>query len=169
MDGNNLFSLEEKFTLFWDGPFSQWYPSEFTVHDLKFNCAEQFMMYGKAILFGDLETASNILEAVSPKEQKALGRTIQNFDEGVWGLFREGVVYTASYAKFTQNPELQEGLLATKGTTLVEASPYDKIWGIGLSESDPRARNRAEWDGLNLLGETLTRVREAISWEKSRS
>ena len=164
MDGN---TTQEKFTLFWDGPFSQWYPSEFTVHHLKFNCAEQFMMYGKATLFGDLETAGKILQAVSPKEQKALGRSIRNFDESVWLLFREGIVYTGSYQKFTQNQALEKALLATTGTTLVEASPYDKIWGIGLSENDPKASNRATWDGLNLLGETLTRVREAIAYQKS--
>ena len=165
MDGN---ITPENFTLFWDGPFSQWYPGEFTIHNLKFNCAEQFMMYGKATLFGDGETAGKILQAVSPKEQKALGRSIRNFDEHIWLLFREGIVYTGSYAKFSQNPALKEILLSTKGTTLVEASPYDRIWGIGLSENDPNAANRATWQGLNLLGETLTRVREAISWEETR-
>lgn len=160
--------MEEKFTLFWDGPFSQWYPSNFTVNHLKFNCAEQFMMYGKALLFHDLETAEEILQATSPKDQKALGRKIRNFDQDIWVLFREGIVYTGSYAKFTQNPALQEILLATKGTTLVEASPYDKIWGIGLAETDPQALNRATWKGLNLLGETLTRVREMISYQVIR-
>lgn len=160
--------MEEKFTLFWDGPFSQWYPSNFTVNHLKFNCAEQFMMYGKALLFHDLETAEEILQATSPKDQKALGRKIRNFDQDIWVLFREGIVYTGSYAKFIQNPALQEVLLATKGTTLVEASPYDKIWGIGLAETDPQALNRATWKGLNLLGETLTRVREGIRYEMSR-
>jgi ribA/ribD-fused uncharacterized protein len=161
-------SIEEKFTLFWEGPFSQWHPCEFVVNRLKFNCAEQFMMYSKALLFNDTQTAEKILQAISPKEQKVLGRKTQNFDENIWSLFREGIVYSGSYAKFTQNLELREILLATKGTTLVEASPYDKIWGIGLSESDPRAKVKTEWDGLNLLGETLTRVREAILWEKSK-
>lgn len=161
--------MEEKFTLFWDGPFSQWYPSSFTVNHLKFNCAEQFMMYAKALLFHDLETAEEILQATSPKDQKALGRKIRNFDAEIWALFREGIVYTGSYAKFTQNPTLQEILLATQGTTLVEASPYDKIWGIGLGENDPQALSRATWKGLNLLGETLTRVREMISYQVIRS
>jgi ribA/ribD-fused uncharacterized protein len=164
---NNTSIVQERFTLFWDGPFSQWYSSEFIVNDLKFNCAEQFMMYGKALLFHDAETAAKILQAESPQEQKALGRKIRNFDTNIWLLFREGVVYTASHAKFTQNPALEEILLATKGTTLVEASPYDKIWGIGLGENDPKASSRATWDGLNLLGETLTRVREAIAYRKS--
>src|SRR5690349_19725537 len=160
--------MEENFTLFWDGPFSQWHPCEFEVNRLKFSCAEQFMMYSKAVLFRDTQTAEKILLTVSPKEQKSLGRKVQNFDEKVWAIFRDGIVYTGSYAKFTQDLNLRETLLATKGTTLVEASPYDTIWGIGLGESDPRAKIRAEWNGLNLLGETLTRVREAIAWEKRR-
>src|SRR5262249_12551652 len=151
----------EKFTLFWHGPFSQWHPSVFTVSGTRFNTAEQFMMYCKAVLFDDTETAAQILAAETPKEQKALGRVVKGFDEARWLLFREGVVYTGSYAKFTQNPELCDALLATRGTTLVEASPYDKVWGIGLGEDDPRARDRSQWQGLNLLGETLTRVREA--------
>ncbi len=158
----------ERFTLFWHGPFSQWHPCRFTVGGVEFNCAEQFMMYSKAILFGDVQNAQRILETATPKEQKALGREVGNFDEAVWTLFREGIVYTASYAKFTQNFDLQEILLATKGTTLVEASPRDGIWGIGLGEDDPKAQVRAEWGGRNLLGETLTRVREAILWEKAR-
>ncbi len=78
-------------------------------------------------------------------------------------MFREGIVYTGNYAKFTQNPELKEQLLATRATTLVEASPYDRIWGIGLGEDDVRAKNRQTWKGLNLLGEILTRVREALA------
>lgn len=158
--------MDEKFTLFWNGPFSQWYPSPFIVHHLTFNCAEQFMMYSKATLFRDTETAEKILYTTLPKDQKALGRKIRNFDTNIWFLFREGIVYTATYAKFTQDLALQEILLATKGTTLVEASPHDKVWGIGLSEDDPRAQNRATWAGLNLLGETLTRVREAIAYQK---
>jgi ribA/ribD-fused uncharacterized protein len=158
----------EQFTLFWHGPFSQWHPCKFTVSRVEFNCAEQFMMYSKAILFGDMQSAQRILETSTPKEQKTLGRKVQNFDEAVWAIFREGIVYTASYAKFTQNFELQEMLLATKGTTLVEASPRDRIWGIGLGADNPKAQVRAEWRGRNLLGETLTRVREAILWEKAR-
>ena len=167
MNKNNESTLPEKFTLFWAGPFSQWHPCQFSVAGMAFNCAEQFMMYSKAILFHDMETAEQILATDSPKEQKALGRRIKNFDAQAWLLFREGIVYTGSYAKFTQNPDLEEILLATQGTTLVEASPYDQVWGIGLGEDNPKANNRATWDGLNLLGETLTRVREAIIYQQS--
>jgi ribA/ribD-fused uncharacterized protein len=158
--------MDEKFTLFWEGPFSQWYPSPFIVHHLTFNCAEQFMMYSKALLFRDVESAEKILYSTLPKDHKALGRKIRNFDTNTWLLFREGIVYTANYAKFTQDLMLQEILLGTKGTTLVEASPHDKVWGIGLDANDPKAQTRATWNGLNLLGETLTRVREAILYQK---
>ena len=159
---------QERFTLFWHGPFSQWHPSAFVVAGINFTHAEQFMMYAKAILFGDRQAADLILKAKTPKEQKALGRKINGFDEKIWALFREGVVFDGSYAKYSQNSELQQLLLATRGTTLVEASPYDRVWGIGLAEDDPAAQDRAQWRGLNLLGETLTRVREVLLWEHSR-
>lgn len=157
----------EKFTFFHRGPFSQWHPCTFVVEQQSFTHAEQYMMYAKALLFGDSATAEQILAAKSPREQKQLGRQVAGFDEKVWALFREGIVYTANYAKFSQNPELLKLLLHTRGTTLVEASPRDKIWGIGLSQDDPRASDRSQWRGLNLLGQTLTRVREALAWELS--
>lgn len=153
----------EKFTFFWHGPFSQWHPCEFQVGDLIFHTAEQFMMYCKAVLFHDMEIAEKILISTNPRDQKALGRKVHHYDEKIWALFREGIVYTGNYAKFIQNPELKQLLLATRGTTLVEASPYDRIWGIGLGEDDVLAKNRQTWKGLNLLGEILTRVREALA------
>jgi ribA/ribD-fused uncharacterized protein len=158
----------EKFTFFWQGPFSQWHRSPFSVGGRQFSHAEQFMMYCKAALFQDLETAEKILQSATPRQQKALGRQVRGFDEAIWSLFREGVVATGSYAKFTQSAELRELLLSTQGTTLVEASPRDRVWGIGLSEDDPRAGDRSTWRGLNLLGEILTRTREAIAWEMRR-
>jgi ribA/ribD-fused uncharacterized protein len=163
-----MIMAQERFTFFWRGPFSQWHPSRFVVGDITFTHAEQFMMYAKAMLFGDRETAERILKARTPREQKALGRQVIGFDESVWILFREGVVFDGSYAKYSQNVELGEALLATRGTTLVEASPTDRVWGIGLAEDDPRARDRAQWRGLNLLGEALTRTREVLLWEQSR-
>ena len=158
---------QETFTLFWHGPFSQWHPSPFVLGSIRFTHAEQLMMYAKAMLFGDRETASQILKVKTPKEQKALGRQVKGFDEAIWLLFREGVVFNGSYAKYSQNPQLRETLFATRGTTLVEASPVDTVWGIGLAEDDPRARDRTQWRGLNLLGEALTRVREVLLWEQS--
>lgn len=158
----------EQFTPFWHGPFSQWHPSSFTLGGVTYSHAEQFMMHAKALLFGDQETAAKILLADTPREQKALGREVKGFSQSIWELFREGIVFTGSYAKFTQNPDLLRELLATKGTTLVEASPRDTIWGIGLGAENPKAKNRSQWRGLNLLGEALTRVREAILQEIAR-
>ena len=91
---------EERFTLFWHGPFSQWEPSPFRVGGLSFTHAEQFMMHAKAVLFGDRHRAAGIMAATTPKEMKVLGQAVEGFDPGVWELFREGVVSTGSYAKF---------------------------------------------------------------------
>ncbi len=153
------------FTFFFTeaSPFSQWYRCSFTVGDAKFNCAEQFMMHGKALLFDDAEAAAQILAATHPGEHKALGRKVKRFDDTLWKRAREAIVMDGNRAKFTQNPELREVLLATKGTTLVEASPYDKIWGIGLAATDPRAADPTLWKGQNLLGKILTAVRDELA------
>jgi hypothetical protein len=120
------------------------------------------MMYGKAILFGDTEIAAEILEAASPRQHKALGRKVRNFNDATWKAHREQIVAAGSRAKFTQNAELRQALLDTAGTELVEASPFDRIWGIGLAASDPRAENPAKWRGQNLLGKILTRLRDEL-------
>lgn len=149
------------FTFFWrpDSPFSQWHPATFVVDGLTFTCAEQFMMHGKATLFGDAEVAAQILAATDPRQHKALGRKVRPFDEHVWRARREDIVYRGSLARFAQNPALRDALLATAGTELVEASPTDRIWGIGMSSSNPAATDRTRWRGQNLLGQILTRVR----------
>jgi ribA/ribD-fused uncharacterized protein len=104
----------------------------------------------------------------SPKQQKALGRTVRGFSEPLWNEGAKEVVYKGSRAKYGQNPELKELLLSTAGTTLVEASPYDSIWGIGLRASDSRAKSRETWRGTNWLGETLTRLRDEFIAEAAR-
>lgn len=144
-------------------PFSQWFRCSFTDGGNTFNCAEQFMMHGKAVLFDDAEVAEKILTAAHPREHKALGRKVKSFDDKVWKRSREQIVLAGNRAKFTQNPELKELLLATKDTELVEASPYDKIWGIGLAASDPRAQDPSQWKGQNLLGRILTQLREELA------
>jgi ribA/ribD-fused uncharacterized protein len=149
-------------------PFSQWYRCNFIVDDQPFICAEQFMMHGKAVLFGDPDVAAEILAADHPKTHKALGRKVKNFDGGVWERERLRIVKAGNRAKFTQNEELLATLLATQGTTLVEASPYDKIWGIGLAEGDPRAQDPSTWRGQNLLGYVLTELRDELLAERSR-
>ena len=161
--------MAEPFTFFWKSRLSQWHRVPFVIGGVHFTHAEQYMMYTKALLFGDRDAAERILAAQTPREQQAIGRTVQGFDESVWLLFREGVAFAGNYARFSQNAEQLELLFATRGTTLVEASPHDRIWGIGLAADDPRALDRSQWLGLNLLGETLTRVREALLWECARA
>lgn len=155
-------TVTDEFVLFWRGPFSQWYESEFTVKGVTYNCTEQFMMAEKAGCFNDHTSREKIMATKSPKEQKALGRNVKNFDVEVWKEVCEEIVYVGNYAKFTQNPDLKEILLETKDRILVEASPYDKIWGIGLSQSDPRALDPNLWEGLNLLGIAIMKVRDKL-------
>lgn len=132
-------------------------------------CAEQYMMHGKAIVFGDREIAEQILAATQPKAQKALGRKVRNFDDVIWKRNREAIVLAGNRLKFTQNEHLKAALIATRGTTLVEASPRDRIWGIGLGAKDPRAQNEATWKGQNLLGKILTKLREELIAEPTTS
>ena len=153
-----------RFTLFYDNtPFSQWHPSCFEVDRITFTHAEQYMMYGKAKLFDDHATAAAILMAAHPSEQKRLGQQVKNFHEHIWVQERERIVKAGNRAKFKQNPDMLAALLATDGTVLVEASPTDRIWGIGLAVDDPRALDQTQWLGLNLLGFALTDLRAELS------
>ncbi len=157
----------EKFTYFYrsGSPFSQWYPCYFIVYEHTFNCAEQYMMYAKALLFRDEETAMQILRARTPREQKELGRKVRGFNDTEWNRHCRDIVYQGNREKFLQNEELLQLLLDTKGTTLVEASPTDRIWGVGLTEDDPRIRSRSSWRGSNWLGEVLTKLRDDLLLE----
>jgi ribA/ribD-fused uncharacterized protein len=149
------------FHFFWSGPFSQWAKSVFTV-DNHYFCCEQFMMFKKAELFNDINIMQEILESSNPKEIKALGRKVSNFDSKIWNEHKRDIVFQGNFAKFSQNQELKDMLLNTRGTILVEASPYDNIWGVGLEESDSRINSPQTWKGENLLGFALTEVREYL-------
>jgi len=165
----NLIELNKKaeFTFFYTAasPLSQHYPAKFTVNNIEFNCAEQFMMYCKAMLFGDKIIAQKILDNKNPQEQKMLGRQVKNFDERVWKAKRESYVFIGNLNKFRQNKHLKEFILNTKDTELVEASEKDTVWGIGLGLNDPKIYFRHLWRGMNLLGKTLGRVRTVLSEE----
>lgn len=157
--------MDEKFTFFWSGPFSQWTRCSFKVDGITYNCTEQFMMAEKARFFSDKESEKEIMRADHPSDQKRLGRNVKGFIKDKWDKVAKNIVYRGNLAKFKQNPKLREHLFATKGTTLVEASPVDQIWGIGLKENDERALKRSTWKGKNWLGETLTKVREDMMKE----
>lgn len=159
----------EQYTYFWasKSPFSNWYKCRFEVDGQSFTSSEQYMMYGKAMLFGDTEIAAQIMQTSNVREQKALGRKVSGFDPQTWNQHAKAIVKKGCRQKFVQNPELMEILLATAGTTLVEASPDDAIWGIGLAEEDPRASKRETWLGTNWLGELLTELREEFLASKN--
>lgn len=142
--------------------FSNWFISEFEVKGVRFNCVEQFMMFCKAKLFGDEITANKIMAAAHPRDQKALGRSVDGYDDAVWCERRGRIVAHGCYAKFSQNLVLRDALIATGDTVLVEASPYDRIWGVGLAEHDPRVLDPRQWKGQNLLGVALTEARQQL-------
>ena len=141
---------------------SQWYNCKFTVDGVEYYTAEQYMMSQKALLFGDIKINAEIMKAVHPKQFKELGRRISGFDEKIWNERKTDIVIRGNFAKFSQNPELKYFLLNTNNRVLVEASPYDKIWGIGMDYKDTRCENPTLWNGENLLGFCLMEVRDMI-------
>jgi len=157
-----------KFTFFWHGPFSQWDTSPFMALDgLMYNTAEQYMMAQKALLFQDEETFKKIMATTSPKEQKALGRIVKNFNPLVWDTMSTLIVYDGNLLKFSQNEKHREALMNTGDTILVEASPYDAIYGVGLAEDNPFIDDMSQWQGQNRLGFVLTKVRETLMDEEA--
>jgi ribA/ribD-fused uncharacterized protein len=145
--------------------FSQWYEAAFVVDGQHYPTAEHFMMAEKAALFGDHDIRSQVLRADSPGAAKALGRKVRGFDEAAWVANRFSIVVRANSAKFFQNPELNHFLQQTGSRVLVEASPVDRIWGIGMARDDEKANNPNLWHGLNLLGFALMQVRDAGAGE----
>lgn len=143
--------------------FSQWWKAEFHVETNKYCCMEQYMMFKKAKLFSDNSTAELIMQCDDPKEIKGLGRKVSNFNNEVWELNRYSIVLNGNFAKFLQNENLMRFLMQTKNTIIVEASPLDQIWGIGMAAEDRRANDPYEWRGLNLLGFALMEVRDELN------
>lgn len=152
---------KQNYTFFWqqDSPFSQWHLASFSLEGYTYNCCEQYMMHQKALLFGDQVTGKKVMNTLDPMKQKQLGREVKAFDKNVWEANAKRIVYEGNYAKFKQNSHLMLQLMKTKNTTLVEASPYDAIWGVGLSIKDPRIQDSSNWLGTNWLGEVLTKLR----------
>lgn len=149
------------FVLFWGGIFSQWYPHKMTIDGVEYNCCEQYMMAEKARLFGDVDALEAIMKTNDPRKQKALGRGVKNFNPHMWDVVCRDIVFRANLAKFS-DLKLKEFLFSFGNEEIVEASPYDKIWGIGLGEDDPDALDKTKWQGTNWLGEEIMKVREAL-------
>lgn len=142
--------------------FSQWWKGEFRINELDYICMEQYMMSQKAVLFGDYKTEEEIMKATDPKIIKALGRKVANFNQQVWDEVKYTIVLTGNWYKFSQNKELRDYLLSTKDAILAEASPYDKIWGIGMSEKEEGVNVPNKWKGSNLLGFALMEIRDEL-------
>ena len=161
-----------KFLFFWghsepDGVItkaclSQWYPSPFEVEGNHYSSAEHFMMAEKARLFDDSAVREEILACAHPAEAKKLGRKVKNFDDAKWNQNRFEIVVEGSFQKFSQNTNLGKFLTGTHNRILVEASPRDQVWGIGLGKDNPAAQNPSQWRGPNLLGFALMAAREKL-------
>ena len=163
-------NITDKYIAFWGGPFSNFYPCKITIEEdwwgnpiepVTFKSSEQCFMWYKATNFNDEETAEDIMRAKTPKEAKSLGRKVKNFNEEEWLETREAAMWNAVYQKFKQNPELCRYLInpVTETRNFVEGSPFDKIWGVGISWDDPAIADEKNWKGENLLGKTLDKVR----------
>ena len=151
-----------EYMFFWGGKFSNWYVSDnqFTVDGITYNCGEQYMMYQKAMLFNDFETANQILEESSPSEQKKLGRLVKNFNKEHWDNVSYDLVKKGLREKYIQSEDLKSYIKKYKGVQIVEASPYDAIWGIGF-DSQHALANIDKW-GENRLGKILTDLANEI-------
>lgn len=157
--------MSDKYYFFWKHRLSQWHMVNFEVNGITYCCAEQYMMHQKALMFKDSETAVKILTSNSPKEHQELGRTVKNFEHFLWDSFKRNIVYTGNYERFRQSKECRDLLFSTAPKLLVEASPYDRVWGVGLGQHDPRILDQSTWRGQNLLGDILTDVRDDLMEE----
>ena len=147
---------------FWGSYLSNWEPCTIFYDNIEFYSSEHLFMYFKAKAFNDLISANKIIRTKSPSVAKAIGREVENFDELVWSSLREDYMFKACFEKFIQNESFKQQLLDTNDKTLVEASPTDKIWGIGLKWDNDKVLYENNWKGLNLLGKSLMKVREHL-------
>lgn len=160
--------ITDKMVLFWDGPFSNFEFCEIKLEGKTFTSSEQAFMYYKALTFNAKEIAKQILKASTPAEAKKMGRKILAYDDEKWDKVRYQIMLKVCRAKYSQNEKLKQKLLSYVGLTFVEASPMDKIWGIGLGQDDLRALDVSQWKGQNLLGKVLNEVQaELLGIDKS--
>ena len=160
---------KNEYLFFWNGIYSQWYPSTFYDFSGKeYNCAEQYMMAEKARLFGDDNILEEIMATPLPNEQKALGKKVKRFDLETWQMFAVDIVTKGNYFKFTQNELLFAELQMTGTRHIVEASPHDPVWGIGIGEDFNGIEDQSNWQGTNWLGIAIMRVRVMLFGLKCR-
>ena len=144
------------------GFLSNWYLSDFVINNITFTSMKQYMMYQKAMLFGDVEIASQIMGTTDVGRIKALGRSVSNYNESVWNGMRQVLIYKGLVEKFRQNKSLLIELQKTGDAILAECAVQDRIWGIGLSMTDPDRNNMDLWKSQNLLGYALMLVRDEL-------
>jgi len=160
--------ITETHAYFWNSLYSQWYTTsnQFQENGIDYPNAEKYMMVKKANVFKDYKILNEMVKSDNPRLIKKLGRKIKNFDDKTWDKYKIDIVTQASYLKFTQNPELLKIMIEHKDLTLVEASPEDKIWGIGLHFSNDNVLDETKWQGENLLGKCLMKARDRIIKEQ---
>lgn len=152
----------ENYIFFWGSPLSNFDQCEFKIDFAKYNCSEQYYMAKKAAFHSDWITHAQIMRTDDPKEQKKFGRKVHGFDPSMWDLVKYEIMLRGLYGKFYQNEAYKTYLLQTDGKILVEASPFDKVWGVGLSMNDDKILDEKNWLGRNLLGKALMEVRQSI-------
>lgn len=154
----------EKHVAFWGSAFSNFFPCQFEKDGRKWISSEQYFMARKALQFGDQEAYEKILATTHPRDAKKIGRTVKGFDSNIWDAVCEEVMHDGVFAKFSQNEDLKNFLLDKEfeGKGFIEGSPFDSIWGVKIRYDDPRIDDETQWDGLNLLGKVLDRVREEL-------
>jgi ribA/ribD-fused uncharacterized protein len=141
---------------------SNWHPTGFDFRGTHFATGEHRMMWQKACLMGDAGKAAQIPSAPTPRKAKELGGEVKPYDGALWDAVREQLVYYGVREKFLANDLERNLLLSTGSALLAEASPYDKVWGVGMTADDPRFSNPAKWEGENLLGRACMRARADI-------
>lgn len=180
----------DEYLFFWKGKLSNWSQSLFEINYespdtelininpltdqwkqyfapiIVFCCGEQAMMFEKARLFNDKDIALKILATNKPDQHKSLGRSVKNYDEKLWDSKRLEIVSDILYHRFTSpnNKDIRKLLLNSGDKILVEASPYDSVWGIKMDVTNPNILNQDKWHGMNLLGKALMNVRTKI-WD----
>lgn len=159
-----MIDITDKYAFFYTEWPSNFFRAFFDYKGQRFFCTEQAFMWEKAIKFNDEDTAKKILASTTPPEAKNLGRQVKNYVDSEWDKVRFDVMYEVNLAKYSQNEDLKKRLLDKKfdDKTFVEASPYDGIWGIKLGMGDPDLHDDTKWNGQNLLGKAITKVRGTL-------